>query len=97
VQPVISRPMFGAFVPQTCITFVSQAAMDLGVATLYGLKKRIEAVKRTRNIGKKDMKWNDATPQMRVDPESYEVWADGVACECEPSAELPLTQGYFLF
>jgi urease alpha subunit len=71
--------------------------MDLGVATLYGLKKRVEVVKSTRNIGKKDMKFNDATPKMQVDPESYEVWADGVACKCEPSAELPLTQGYFLF
>jgi urease len=97
VQPVISRPMFASFVPQSCITFVSQASMDLGVASLYGLKKRVEVVKGTRNIGKKDMKHNDATPKMEVDPEIYKVKADGVVCTCEPSAELPLTQNYFLF
>ena len=89
--------MFAAFVPQSCITFVSQAAYDLGVAASYGLKKKIEVVKHTRCIGKGDMKYNDATPVMHVDPESYEVLADGVACKCEPAAELPLTQGYFLF
>jgi len=61
------------------------------------LKKKIEVVKGTRNIGKRDMKHNDATPKMDVDPESYEVSADGVVCKCEPAAELPLTQGYFLF
>jgi len=97
VQPVVSRPMFAAFVPQSCVTFISQAAMDLGVAQLFGLKKRIEVVKGTRRIGKKDMKFNDAMPKMTVDPESYEVSADGVPCKCEPAAELPLTQGYFLF
>jgi len=89
--------MFASFVPQSCVTFVSQASFDLGVATLYGLKKKIEVVKGTRNIGKRDMKYNDATPKMHVDPESYEVSADGVVCKCEPAAELPLTQGYFLF
>jgi urease len=89
--------MFASFVPQSCVTFVSQVAMDLGVATLYGLKKRVEVVKGTRTIGKKDMKFNDATPVMKVDPESYEVSADGVVCKCEPAAELPLTQGYFIF
>jgi urease len=89
--------MFATFVPQSCITFVSQVAMDLGVAEKYGLKKRVEAVKGTRRIGKKDMKYNDAMPTMKVDPESYEVFADGVACTCEPAAELPLTQGHFLY
>lgn len=97
VQPVISRPMFAAYVPQSCITFVSRAAMEAGVPKKYGLKKRVEVVKGTRNIGKRDMKFNNATPEMYVDPESYEVLADGVACKCEPAAELPLTQGYFLF
>jgi urease len=97
VQPIISRPMFATFVPQASVTFVSRAAYDLDVASLYGLKKKIEVVKGTRNIGKKDMKLNDATPTMRVDPESYEVLADGEACQCEPSSELPLTQGYFIF
>jgi len=71
--------------------------MDLGIASLYGLKKRVEAVKGTRKIGKKDMKFNDVTPKMHVDPESYEVLADGEACTCEPAAELPLTQSHFLF
>jgi urease alpha subunit len=89
--------MFASFVPQSCVTFVSKAAMDLGVATLYGLRKRIEVVKGTRIVGKKDMKLNNATPQMHVDPETYEVSADGTACKCEPATELPLTQGYFLF
>jgi urease len=89
--------MFATFVPHSCVTFVSQAAMDLGIADKYGLKKRIETVKNTRNIGKKDMKYNDAMPTMKVDPESYEVFADGVACTCDPAAELPLTQSYFLY
>jgi urease alpha subunit len=89
--------MFGAFCPKSSITFISQAAKDLNVDQLYGLKKRVEVVKGCRNIGKKDMKLNDATPKMCVDPESYEVWADDVPCTCEPSSELPLTQRYFLF
>jgi len=89
--------MFATFVPHSCITFVSQAAMDLGVPTLYGLKKRIEVVKGTRTIGKRDMKFNDATPAMHVDPETYRVSADGVPCKCEPAVDLPLTQEYFLF
>jgi len=97
VQPVISRPMFAAFVPQSSITFVSKAAMEAGAPAKYGLRKRIEVVRGTRSVGKKDMKLNDATPVMHVDPESYEVTADGVACTCEPAAELPLTQSYFLF
>lgn len=71
--------------------------MDLGVPRLYGLKKRIEVVKGTRRIGKMDMKFNDATPAMHVDPESYEVSANGESCKCEPAVELPLTQGHFLF
>jgi len=71
--------------------------MERGIAAKYGLKKRIEIVRNTRNIGKKDMKYNDATPTMRVDPESYEVFADGIACTCDPAAELPLTQGHFLY
>ena len=89
--------MFAAAVPQSCVTFVSQAAMDLGVGKVYGLKKRVEVVKGCRGIGKKDMKYNDAMPKMHVDPESYEVSADGIPCECDPAVELPLTQGYFLF
>jgi urease len=71
--------------------------MEAGVPKRYGLRKRVEVVKGTRHIGKRDMKYNDAMPKMHVDPESYEVLADGIACTCEPAAELPLTQGYFLF
>lgn len=89
--------MFAAYVPQSSITFLPEAAFQLGVHNLYGLKKKIEVVRGTRTVGKRDMKFNDATPKMKVDPESYEVSADGVACKCEPAAELPLTQGYFLF
>ena len=89
--------MFGAYVPRYCITFVSQVALDRNVQVAYELKKRIEAVKGTRHIGKKDMKYNDATPQVEVDPETYQVKANGVHCTAEPLSELPLTQEYFLF
>lgn len=71
VQPVIMRPMFGASVPSTGITFVSKASVDNGIIKKYGLKKRVEAVKNCRNIGKKDMKFNDVKPKMKVDPERY--------------------------
>lgn len=71
VQPVIMRPMFGANVPSTGITFVSKASVDNGSIKKYGLKKRVEAVKNCRNIGKKDMKFNDVKPKMKVDPERY--------------------------
>ncbi|EPS42550.1 hypothetical protein H072_3465 [Dactylellina haptotyla CBS 200.50] len=97
VQPFYGRPMFGAVVPKTKILWVSQASLENGVVESYGLKSRIEAVKGCRTVGKKDMKFNDAMPKMRVDPETYTVEADGVACTAEPSAELPLTQGYSLF
>jgi urease len=89
--------MFAAYVPQSSITFISKAAMEAGVPAKYGLRKRIEIVKGTRSVGKKDMKLNDTMPKMHVDPESYEVSADGVPCTCEPASELPLTQSYFLF
>jgi urease len=97
VQPVVSRPMFATLVPKSSITFVSQAALEGGVAARYGLKKRVESVKGVRKVGKRDMKLNDAMPVMRVDPETYEVFADGVLCTCEPAEELPLTQLHFLF
>jgi len=89
--------MFATLVPKSSITFVSQASLERGVAARYGLKKRVESVKNTRKIGKKDMKFNDAQPEMRVDPETYEVSADGVRCHCDPAEELPLTQLHFLF
>jgi urease subunit alpha len=99
-QPVTMRPMFGGFgrAPGFCsIAFVSQICKTEGVAKRYGLSKRIEAVRRCRKIGKQDLKWNDATPKITVDPETYEVRADGELLVCEPAAVLPLAQRYFLF
>ncbi|KAF8415115.1 putative urease [Tirmania nivea] len=97
VQPIIARPMFGALVPRTSYTFVSQKALDLGIERRYRLKKRVAPVVGCRVVGKKDMKFNDATPRMRVDPETYLVEADGVICTAEPADKLPLTQEYFLY
>jgi urease subunit alpha len=99
-QPVHYRPMFGAFgtaMDSTCITFVSKAAVDLGVPAKLGLRRRVEAVKTTRTIGKKDMVHNAGTPHIEVDAQTYEVRADGVLLTCEPATELPLAQRYFLF
>lgn len=97
VEPIIVRPQFAAFVPSTSIMFVSQISIDSGVVQSYGLKKRVEAVKNCRNVSKKDMKYNDVMPKMRVDPESYRVEADGIHCDAEPATELPLTQNYFVY
>lgn len=89
--------MFGAFIPQTSLTFVSQASIDSGVVDSYGLKKRIEPVKNCRKISKKDMKLNDLMPKMKVDPESYRVEADGLHCTVEPADRLPLSQEYYVY
>ncbi|EDU47662.1 urease [Pyrenophora tritici-repentis Pt-1C-BFP] len=97
VEPIIMRPMFAPLVPSTSITFVSQASIASGVVNSYGLRKRVEAVKNCRNIGKRDMKFNDKRPKMKVDPERYTVEADGMVCEAEPAETLPLTQGYFVY
>lgn len=99
-QAVHMRPMFGAYgrAPGAdSIAFVSRACKEQGAAEDYGLQKRIEAVRNCRSIGKKDMRLNDATPALTVDPETYEVTADGEKLTCEPAAELPLAQRYFLF
>jgi len=99
-QPVLYRPMFGAFgaaTAPTSITFVSQAAASSGVPHRLGLKKRIAAVRNCRRIGKKDMLHNSATPNIEVDAETYEVRVDGDLITCEPAAVLPLAQRYFLF
>jgi urease subunit alpha len=100
-QPIHARPMFGAFgraIGATCITFVSQAAIDDGIAQRLGLARMIRPVVNTRGgIGKKDMIHNDATPHIEVDPETYEVRADGEILTCEPAETLPMTQRYFLF
>ncbi|KAK5013034.1 Urease [Cryomyces antarcticus] len=97
VEPVIMRPMFAPLVPQTSITFVSKASIDSGTIQKYGLRKRVEAVRNCRDIGKKDMKFNDAMPKMKVDPERYTVEADGVVCDADPATTLPLTQQYFVY
>ena len=97
VQPQLSRPMFGASVPYLHVTFMSATSIANGKHKEYGLKHRVEAVRNTRDIGKRDMKLNDATPQMSVDPETYRVVADGELCTSKPSSVLPLTQKYFLY
>jgi urease subunit alpha len=99
-QPVHYRPMFGAFAgarAHTCLTFVSQAALNAGIADQLGLSKTISAVSGTRRIRKADMKLNDYQPRMEVDSQTYEVRADGQLLTCEPADSLPLTQKYFLF
>jgi urease subunit alpha len=99
-QPVHFRPMFGAFgsaMNETCISFVSQAALDAGVPEKLGLSRRTEAVRNTRTIGKRDMIHNSGTPKIEVDPQTYEVRADGVLLTCEPAIELPMARRYFLF
>jgi urease subunit alpha len=98
-QPVHYRPMFGAFgkALSTSLTFVSQAALANPALRELGLRKPLEAVRRTRTIGKKDMVHNHATPAMQVDPQTYEVRADGELLTCEPARVLPMAQRYFLF
>ncbi len=97
-QPVFMRPMFAAHIPHaTSVTFVSQAALDLGIGQQLNLRTPTVAVRRTRAIGKADMIHNDAMPDIRVDPETYEVRADGELLITAPSRELPLARRYFLF
>ncbi|MGP1375382.1 MAG: urease subunit alpha [Almyronema sp.] len=99
-QPVHMRPMFGNYggaIAATSLTFVSQAAAEAGVAEQIGLAKPAVAVSNCRNLSKADMKLNAATPQMQVDPETYEVRADGELLTCEPAEVLPMAQRYFLF
>ncbi|MDG0989762.1 MAG: urease subunit alpha [Yoonia sp.] len=99
-QPVYSRPMFGAFgrsVEQSAVCFVSQAAQADGIGDKLGLAKQTVAVQNTRNIGKTDLILNTVTPKMKVNPETYEVRADGELLTCEPASELPMAQRYFMF
>ena len=99
-QPVIYRPMFGSFgraTAATSVSFMSKAAVAAGVPGQLGLQKRVVAVEKCRAIGKADMVHNAAMPQIEVDPESYEVRADGELLTCEPAAVLPMAQRYFLF
>jgi urease subunit alpha len=99
-QPVRYRPMFaahGAAIAATSVTFVSRAALDAGVPARLGLRRRAVAVERCRGIGKAAMVHNAYCPRIEVDPETYEVRADGQLLTCEPARVLPLAQRYFLF
>ncbi|MBN8906051.1 MAG: urease subunit alpha, partial [Rhodospirillales bacterium] len=100
-QPVHYRPMFGVLgraLAENCLTFVSSAALDAGIGHALRLNRKLVPVADTRaGIGKRSMIHNDAMPVIEVDPETYEVRADGVLLTCEPAAELPMAQRYFLF
>jgi urease subunit alpha len=99
-QPVHYRPMFGAFgkaLTASSLMFVSKAAARSGLRNKLGVDKQFVAVEKTRKIGKKDMIHNGATPQIDVDPETYEVHADGELLTCAPAETLPMAQRYFLF
>lgn len=99
-QPVHMRPMFASYggaIAATSLTFLSQAALKKDIPERLGLQKRAVAVRGIRTLTKREMKLNDALPQMEVDPETYEVRADGELLTCEPATVLPMAQRYFLF
>jgi urease subunit alpha len=99
-QPVYSRPMFASFgrsVERSSVTFVSQAAQAADIGVHLGLAKDTLAVEGIRNVRKSDMIHNSATPEVSVDPETYEVRANGEILTCEPAQELPMAQRYFLY
>jgi urease subunit alpha len=99
-QPVIYRHMFGALgkaVHNTCASFVSKISLEGKVVQSYGLQKMVLPVKNCRSVSKKDLVHNDSTPLIEVNPETYEVKVEGKHITCEPMAELPLAQRYFLF
>src|SRR5438874_2669798 len=98
-EPVYYRPMFGALgkaVKKTCFTFTSKAAVKLGVPEKLGLEKVVLPVKNCRSIGKQDMMWNDRTPDISIDPETYEVKLDGKIATVDPAKELAVAQRYFM-
>jgi len=97
-QPLMMRPMFGARAPAAIsLALISGRALAEGTVAKLGLRKRLSAVRGCRGLGKRHMKLNDALPQLEVDPETYEVRADGVLLRCEPARTLPLAQRYSLF
>ena len=99
-EPVGMRPMFGSFggaIAATSLTFVSQAALKNGIPEQIGLQKQAVAVANTRHLSKQEMKLNEALPNIEVDPQTYEVRADGELLTCEPATQLPMAQRYFLF
>jgi urease subunit alpha len=98
-EPVFYRPMFGALgkaVKRTSFTFMSKAAVKLGVPEKLGLEKTILPVKNCRNISKKNMMWNDKTPKIEINPETYEVKVDGKIATIDPAEQLSLAQRYFM-
>ena len=99
-QPVYTRPMFAAFgrsVEHSAVTFVSSAAQANDIRSQLGLAKTTLPVSHTRDISKVDMIYNNHCPLIDVDPETYEVRADGILLTCEPASVLPLAQRYFLY
>ncbi len=99
-QPTYYRPQFashGKATLSTSVTFVSESFLQEGRERELNLGKRLVSVKNTRNISKKDLVLNDATPKIEVDPETYTVKADGKVLTCEPATVVPLAQRYFLF
>jgi urease subunit alpha len=99
-QPMFYRPQFAAHGRakfSTSATFVSAAGLETGALDSLKLGKRLVAVRGTRKLTKKDLVWNDATPHIEVDPETYTVRADGRVLTCEPASVLPMAQRYFLF
>ena len=97
-QPMIFRPMFGAYgsaLQQTCMTFVSQAALDRGIAERLGLKRQVVAVKGCRTLTKEQMILNSATPTIEVNPESFQVSVDGKLINLTPAEKISLAQLYF--
>ena len=99
-QPVYSREMFGAFgrsLENSTVTFVSQASYENDIGNTLGLRKKTTPIKNTRDINKSNMVYNDLCPKVEVDPETYEVRANGEILTCEPASELPMAQRYFLY
>jgi urease subunit alpha len=99
-QPVHYRPMFGSHAGARtagALTFLSQAAVDAGMASRYGLRKPVAAVRGNRSVKKGDMVHNGLTPVMEIDAQTYAVRADGELLTCEPATVLPMAQRYFLF
>ena len=99
-QPVYMRPQFAAYgtaLSKSCLSFVSKAGLEAGVGERYGLQREVVAVEHCRDIGKKDMKRNEATPKIKIDPDTYQVYVDGKKVGSEPLKTLPMTQRYFLF
>jgi urease subunit alpha len=99
-QPVHYRPMFGAYggaLQRGSLTFVSQAGMDAGIQTRFGLGKTLAVAKNMRGVRKQHMVHNHYLPTMEIDAQTYSVRADGQLLTCEPATSLPMAQRYFLF